>query len=201
MSSYSTRSKRHVVAHHADHGRDVVVERREHGLVAVGPRHREVLQRDVVERAVLHGRVGGVGGAARGDVARHRRQHGLARRHAGEAVVHALRLRTRIRVRRARPAEPPSRRSDRATTRRAACACESRPSIMRVCDIRAPPATAEPPWRRNLWPRALPRKARFTFVRAPLTQRERRTSRLRRELCEKTSSRRPQAWTRRGESK
>jgi hypothetical protein len=31
--------ERHVVAHHADEGRDVVVERREHRLVAVGPRH------------------------------------------------------------------------------------------------------------------------------------------------------------------
>ena len=42
-----------VVAHDADDGRRVVVERGEHGLIAIRPRRREVLERDVVERRRL----------------------------------------------------------------------------------------------------------------------------------------------------
>ncbi len=45
MSADSSCVEGHVVAHHADDGGGVVVERREHRLVAIGPRRREILQR------------------------------------------------------------------------------------------------------------------------------------------------------------
>ena len=45
--------ERHVVAHHADHGRGVIVERHEHRLIAVGPGRRHVADGVVVERRIL----------------------------------------------------------------------------------------------------------------------------------------------------
>jgi hypothetical protein len=84
--------ERHVVAHHADERRDVVVERREHRLVAVGPRHGHVLERHVVERRLLGGDVGRGERIAAGNQAFHLAERGLGRRHAGNTVMDALRL-------------------------------------------------------------------------------------------------------------
>jgi hypothetical protein len=69
------RAEVHVVAHHANEGGHVVIERREHRLIAVGPRHGHVLERDVIEGWRLGGDVG------RGDgvVGRHQGFHGVER--------------------------------------------------------------------------------------------------------------------------
>ncbi len=53
MSPKSTFAKIDVVANHADDGCRVVVERNEDVVVAVRPRCREVLQRDVVESRIV----------------------------------------------------------------------------------------------------------------------------------------------------
>src|SRR3984893_12082156 len=88
--------ERHVVAGHADDGRGVVIERREHALVAIGPRDHQVLQRHVVERRGAGGDAGGSQqarlpgtGADRG---RHLAEHTRRRRLAGDALVDALGL-------------------------------------------------------------------------------------------------------------
>ena len=86
----------HVVAGHADDGRGVVIERREHRLVAIGPGDHQVLQGHAVERR-------GAGGDGRGgqqtrlagtaaDRAGHLGEHRRRRRLAGYALVDALRL-------------------------------------------------------------------------------------------------------------
>ena len=78
-----------VIAHHADHGGGVVVERHEHALLFVGPRCHEVLQRHVVEGAVVHRGLRGSGRIAAGDVGAHVFQYRGVRRYAGESLVHA----------------------------------------------------------------------------------------------------------------
>ena len=92
----------HVVAHHADDGGGVVVERREHRLVAVGPRRHEVLQRDVVEgRRSAVAMLAAPSALPPATSRLHLIERRLARRHARDAIVDALRLcRDRSRTRR-----------------------------------------------------------------------------------------------------
>src|SRR5256886_11996530 len=88
--------ERHVVAGHADDGRGVVIEGREHRLVAIGPGNHQVLQRHVVERrgAGGDGRGGQQAGSAGTAAYRsgHLGEHGRRRRLAGDALVDALGL-------------------------------------------------------------------------------------------------------------
>ena len=92
-----------VVAHHADHGRGVIVERREHRLVAVGPRRREVLQRRRCRTgsSAPASDPGCTAPAATLSVATRCSsivEQCRRRRRAGEPVVHALRLPARQRI-------------------------------------------------------------------------------------------------------
>ena len=68
----------------------------------------------------------------------------------------------------------------------AACA-HARALDVQVRGIQPPFRDRRPPWRRNLWPRALRRKATIRVCESALTQRERRTSLCARDLCEKTA--------------
>jgi hypothetical protein len=75
------------ITHHADHGGDVIVQRHEDGLVAVGPGCREILQRHVVEVHVVHRDECGTYRIASGDQVFHLREHRVGRRYAGEPVM------------------------------------------------------------------------------------------------------------------
>ena len=81
--------ERYVVAHHADHGGRVVVERHEHRLIAVGPRRGQIADGVVVEGGIVGrderggDRIGGAIICA---------SCGGGRRYAGDAVVHSRRL-------------------------------------------------------------------------------------------------------------
>ncbi len=85
------RIERQVVAHHADHGGGVVVERSEHRLFAIGPRRHQVLERDVVERAAVHGDARRAGRVSR-QQGGHLIEHARARCDTGDALVDALGL-------------------------------------------------------------------------------------------------------------
>src|SRR6185369_6559752 len=84
------RVERHVVAHHSNEGGDVVIQGCKHRLVAVGPRHRHILQRDVVERRRLGGDVGGSHGVAGRDQCFHLVERGFAGWRTRDAIVYAL---------------------------------------------------------------------------------------------------------------
>jgi hypothetical protein len=83
------RVERDVVAHHADDGGRVIVERHEHRLIAVGPRRRHVADRVVVEGRILRRNERGGDRIRSGQHLRELRGGG---RYAGDAIVHPRRL-------------------------------------------------------------------------------------------------------------
>ena len=86
--------ERHAVLDHADDERRVIVERHEHGLVAIRPRCSEVLYGGRIEIRIVHGSVRGRDRVRRAatQIGFHLRQNELARRHACESVVNTKRL-------------------------------------------------------------------------------------------------------------
>ena len=99
-------AKVHLVAHHADDGGAVVVQRCEHVLGLISPGADPVFQGDRVEvtggghagRAIdgVQGRLGGTAPAAYGRL--HGIEHGIGGRHAGQAIVYAPGLLARPRL-------------------------------------------------------------------------------------------------------
>ena len=81
--------ERHIVAHHADHRRRVIVQGDEHRLIAIGPRRRHVADGVVVELRIVGCHQRRLHGARRGE---HLGELCRRRRHPGDAVVHARRL-------------------------------------------------------------------------------------------------------------
>ena len=79
----------HIVAHHADHGGGVIVERYENALFLIGPGRNEILECHVVEGTVIHCQLRGSGGVATGDIGPHVFQYGRVGRYAREPLVHA----------------------------------------------------------------------------------------------------------------
>ena len=81
-------TKVHIVTHHADKRRAVVVERRKVVTIAIGPGRGQVFQGDVVERIVIHGSIRRGRGIAVGNVLRHGGEYRHAGFHPGKAAVH-----------------------------------------------------------------------------------------------------------------
>jgi hypothetical protein len=82
----------HIVAHHADHGGCVVIERGKHALVTIGPGRDPVLQRGGVKGGRQHGASRRRYGIAVENVLLHLIEHGRAGRHACNAIMNAFGL-------------------------------------------------------------------------------------------------------------